>query len=278
MKFASVLVGVALHVTAVAGANLCSTGYEDSQQICGEATGNFQLLGSLCFSGGTGDDGKSSVTFALTFSNVDTVVLPLSELNKYYVLFYDDQDSSFSSINHALDTGDFQNCTTRASHSKGICSNSGSTCTYGWHVVSALNKTVSGELTTYSKTITIAEVYAREWYFVLSACDSSSAVKLHSYSISSNSAVECEEIYAQNDAGYIAAIVILALVCVVLGVVSFIFYKRTKIPELLSMVSPTLCTVVKCFTCTRGRWFFCLSITVTFLLFLGCWLGLAWLG
>ena len=224
MTFKSLLLVLTLHVSSVAGANLCSSSLESYEQLCGEATGNFQLLGSLCFPGGTGDDGRSVVTFTLTFSSVGSV-LPLSDLNQYNVEFFDDQDASFPSVNRINDDGSFQNCSHREDFRKGV-----------YHVVSAKNKTVNGDLTTYTHSVTVSEVYAREWYFVLSACGISSPVKLHSYSISSDAAVECAEIYAQNDAGYIAAIVILALVCVVLAVVSFIFYKRTKIPELLSMV------------------------------------------
>lgn len=234
--FKSVVLAAVLQAAVVAGSNLCNANYETYQQICGQATGNFQLLGSLCFDAGSDNVAKkSTVTFELTFSNVGTI-LPIDDLNQYYVLFFDDQSDSFSAINRITDDGDFQTCTEREEHSKPICSsNNASSCTYGWHVVGAKNKTDAGDLTTYTKSITVSENYAREWYFVLSACGISNAIKLHSYTMFSDNAVECSQIYTSSDAGYIAAVVILTLAMAVLGVVSFIFWKRTKIPELLSM-------------------------------------------
>ena len=224
-----------LQLTAVAAANLCNSDYDSYQQICGEAVGDFQLLGSLCFAGGTdGVAEKASITFSLTFADVGTV-LSASYLNHYEVLFYDDQYDSFAAVNRITDDGNYQNCTEREACSKGIC-NGDNDCTYGWKVVTTKDKTVDGSLTTYRKTITIEERYAREWYFVLNACGISTAIKLHSYNMTSDSAVNCDEIYEKSDAGYIAAIVVLSLAMVVLAVISFIFYKRTKIPELLSMV------------------------------------------
>jgi len=233
----SFLLALALHASVVAGADLCDSSLQDYQQVCGEATGNFQLLGSLCFPGGdNGEKQQSSVTFALSFADVDSTILPLATLNQYYVLFYDDQSDSFPAVNRITSDGNFQNCSERESLSKGICSSSGTDCVYGWHVVSTLNKTTSGSVTTYYKTITISEAWAREWFFVLSACDISTSIQLHSYSISSDAAVDCSDIYSYSDGGYIAAVVILVIVLVVLAATSFIFYKRTKIPELLSMV------------------------------------------
>ena len=236
MMWKPVLLSLALHVAVCASTNLCSASYDSYQQVCGEATGNFQLLGSLCFAGGNGAAGKSNVTFQLTFSEA---TLSLVELSDYTVLFFDDQDDSFAALNRMMANGQFQNCSTRKSYSKGT-----------WHVTVFPSKVTAGDLTTYTKTITITEHYSREWYFVLSACDNTQPVKLHSYTISSNTAVDCSTIYTSNDSGYIAAVVILVLVCVVLAVVSFIFYKRTKIPELLSMVRSLVWSrAVMCCTC-----------------------------
>ena len=251
----SFLLALALHASVVAGADLCDSSLQDYQQVCGEATGNFQLLGSLCFPGGdNGEKQQSSVTFALSFADVDSTILPLATLNQYYVLFYDDQSDSFPAVNRITSDGNFQNCSERESLSKGICSSSGTDCVYGWHVVSTLNKTTSGSVTTYYKTITISEAWAREWFFVLSACDISTSIQLHSYSISSDAAVDCSDIYSYSDGGYIAAVVILVIVLVVLAATSFIFYKRTKIPELLSMV---------CCICALDRLISCLVLNLS---------------
>lgn len=222
-----------LQLAVARAANLCQNGYEDYQQICGEATGNFQLLGSFCFPGGeSGELEKNSVTVSLTFSDVDSPILPLEDLNQYFIYFYDDQEDSFAAINRITEDGDYQNCTERQAFAKKICTNN-VTCIPGLTIIGK-NKVVSGSLTTYSKPITLGERYSREWYFVLASC-LNSPIKIHNYTMTSDDAIDCSTIYQQSDAGYIAAVVILTLAMVALGVVSYIFYKRTKIPELLSM-------------------------------------------
>lgn len=204
-------------------------------ELCGTASGDFELLGSLCFPGGTnGENEIAQISFTLEFKDVGTSptsVLPQADLDNYKILFYDDQASSFASINRITDDGDAQTCSERESFSREICA--GSSCTYGLSISDST--TTSGTTTTYSKSISISEAYAREWYFVLSACDITSPIKLHSYNVSSSVATDCLDLYSNNDTGYIAAIAILTLVLVGLVATAYIFYKRTKIPELLSM-------------------------------------------
>ncbi len=234
MRSSSLLAAILVvcHAAVASGtANLCLSGLQASQQICGTATGNFQLMGSLCFGAST----QSSVTISIAFKNVGTT-LPLSDLNQYYVYFYDDQLDSFALVNRISDSGDGKNCSENGAFSKSICTTT--SCNPGWQVVTGSKSTDSStSITTYSKTVSITESYAREWYFVLAACSLSTPVQLQSYSISSDTAVDCQGLYSFDDGGYVAAVVLLTLACAGLVVTAYTFWKRTKIPDqLMSMV------------------------------------------
>lgn len=188
------------------------------QALCGLASGQSEFLGSVCFGIGT------STQVQVNIERVDkkTEVLP----TPMQLLYYDDQMDSFDAIHREV-KGYAKSCDQRADASKKICFKDGS-CQHGLTVRNL----------PYKSSINITESIRHEWYFVLSDCVASIASSGLDYTISATSGyVGCEDVFTltTSNAGYAAAIVMLTLICVALVIASCYFYRRTKIPELLTL-------------------------------------------
>lgn len=196
--------------------NLNGEGYE----LCGVAEGNFVYLGSFCFPAGSDD------TLSISFYIEGTVSSSLK------ALFYTDKEKSFPSVCLESDAGQALSCHERTQLSSNICF-TGDSCTYGMIIK---NFTANDQSTApvgtvkYTTTIRISEKVDRQWYFVLSDCNTN-FVEVQEYSIHSSSAESCENVFIlnYNHGGYIAAMIILIILCVGTYLTAKKYYVRTKL-------------------------------------------------
>jgi hypothetical protein len=202
-------------------ATCLSSTLNDPTEICGVATGDFQLLGSMCMPGSTN---LSHFDISLSFANVGSEILE-SDLDKYYVNFFDDQDTSYPVIARPTgdDVFDYQNCSTKVQYARGF-----------WKITDT-TPTISNNIYTYSRNLGLSESFAREWYFIISACESTGPIKLNSYTIESEDAIDCSTLYATDHVAYIVVVVFLTLIAVAAAFSSYICWKKTQVPQLLSM-------------------------------------------
>jgi len=198
---------------------MCDRELNYNQEICGVAKGTFELLGSLCFP----KNKASEVYFDIQCDSCN-------ENSTLEILFYDNKADSFPMVNRDW-RGRPKSCEQREQISKKICFDSN--CKDGIPVRQPRLKTA----------IQVKEDETRQWYFVLADCQAKGPIKVQSYTIVSKEAIACDIFVAQQrknaktgiTIGLIVAIVILTLVSIALFSVSFVFYKQTKIPELLSI-------------------------------------------
>ena len=183
-----------------------------SQVLTGSSSGDFVMLGSLCFPPGADDQ----VTITTTTKTANQMIL-----------FFDDQSSSFGDINAGSST---KSCHERETLARKICK--GDNCQLGYQVPTGMN-------THY--TIDISETFARRWYFVLSNCQKDGdsykpkAADLPSFKISSDAAIDCAKLDTEESvAGYVVAIVFLSVIVLGLGYVAFYMYKRNDVPAPMS--------------------------------------------
>lgn len=208
-------------------AGVCNSVFAPHQEICGTADGSFVMLGTFCFdSSKKKNDEVSLTTVSIDFNNNPPP--PGLQLS-----FYDDQIGSFPSIWRA-NKGSPRTCKNVRDMSKGICGLDG--------VRTDCQHDIDVKTTPFSRSIQVSENFHRQWYFVLLNCNANASlpIKAPQYSVSAVHTVPCKSVFATNEAnnvesGYIASIVILTLIGVALIIASMIFYKRTTIPELLTL-------------------------------------------
>ena len=184
--------------------------------IDGSTTGDFVLLGSLCFPPGTDD--QVSITTSTSNPN-----------GNQKILFFDDQTSSFDKINEipAASGSSSPTCDLREDLARPICAGD-QACVQGY-------KVPKGENVKY--TIDISETFARRWYFVLSNCNNKVAGQavMETFRITSPASISCSQLVQEDStAGYVVAIVFLSLIIIVLVGVSYYMYKRGDMPTPMS--------------------------------------------
>lgn len=190
------------------------------QQIAGDAVGNFEFLGALCF---PEDKSGNSV--------LEIEVLTKAEAPPdLAILMYDDQPESFDMITREPPSLAKEN----SCYSKLVVSKSFSACKPGHHCAHGLTVKDMAHSTfgpesdfcpgcnAYSQKVAVDEKTKRIWYFVAAQCDNG-AVKLEKYNIASSNAIDCKIIrtmYQKNaDAvktwGYSFVIALLMIGCLV---------------------------------------------------------------
>jgi len=192
------------------------------QSIKGDAVGNFEFLGALCFPEKKGKSGNSVLEI-----EVLTKTLAPPDLA---ILMYDDQPESFDMITREPPSINKEN----SCYSKMVVSKSFSACKEGHHCSHGLTVKDMSHSTygpeskfcpschQYQQKVAVDEKTKRIWYFVAAQCDEGS-VRLEKYNIASSSAIDCKVIrtmYQKNaDAvktwGYSFVIALLMVGCLV---------------------------------------------------------------
>lgn len=219
---------LSLAALLVATVALAGVSASENYELEGAVKGDFELLGSLCFP--KGEDDK----IVVKATGGDEGVM---------ILFFDDQIDSFPKVNEAVpctpsDTAKAcvdargqgtiawraRTCQERTSLAKTLSSSTSSSTSQG--LVLEKNEEKSIE-------ITIKEKFDRQWYFVATNCGEGKKALVKQYSITSEKAIPCSELYGTGTGTpYVVAIVFLCIITVALIVASVIFYRAGRQPVL----------------------------------------------
>ena len=178
----------------------------------GESKGSWVLLGSMCFDANTEDE-------------ITVVATGLAEGSNQRILFYDDESGSFAKAVSA------PSCKAKVDEAKPLSFLD----KYGNPVtIKGVNLPVKGQKVT--QKIKITEKYKHQWYFVASNCgdtvETEKSVKVD-FQITASQNVECSALFHKPSiAGYIVGCIFMVTTVLILALVSYCFYRKSKPPTM----------------------------------------------